>query len=207
MTVVTFLKPSLRDRKKAATRESLFRAAVRLFSERGFERPTIDEIAAAAGTGKGTFYNYFTSKEDILVAYMIEIEGRVQRRISKFAEAPGPLESILADLLRYYFRLKRPYLAFSRIMLAQVIQRAAALQEPIERMQEIIDPALTVLFTRLKERKLIHSSIEVVSAVHSFKVIHFGLSCLWSMEGPPFRDSFRAIDEQSHDLARRLQRR
>jgi AcrR family transcriptional regulator len=207
MTAVTFVKPSLRDRKKAATREAIFAAAVRLFSERGFDRPTIDEIAAAAGTGKGTFYNYFSSKEDILVAYMIEIEGQVQRRIAKFAEATGPLEQILSDLLRYYFRLKQPYLAFSRILLAEVIQRAAALQDSIERMQEIIDPALNTLFTRLKERKLIHASVDVATAVHSFKVIHFFLSCLWSMEGPPFRGTLHAINEQANDLARRLQRR
>jgi AcrR family transcriptional regulator len=207
MTAVTVFTPSLRTRKKAATREAIFKSAVRLFSERGFDRPTIDDIAAAAGTGKGTFYNYFSSKEDILVAYMVEIEGRVQKRTAKFAEAEGPLDRILCDVLRYYFRLKRPYLVFNRILLSQIIQRAAELQEPIARMQEVIDPSLINLFRRLQQRKLIHSSVDIAHAVHRFKVIHFGISCLWSMEGPPFRESTRAIDEHARDFARRLQRR
>src|SRR3954447_356937 len=111
MTVVT-IPPSLRERKKAATRKVIFETAIRLFAERGFESPTIEEIAAAAGTGKGTVYNYFSTKEEILVEFMVEFEVRLQKRIERFAEADAPLERILSDLLRFQFRLKRPYLAF-----------------------------------------------------------------------------------------------
>ena len=38
-------------------------AAMRLFSERGFERTTVDEIATLANVGKGTIYLYFENKE------------------------------------------------------------------------------------------------------------------------------------------------
>ena len=206
MTAVT-IPSSLRERKKAATRKVIFETAIRLFAERGFESPTIDEIAAAAGTGKGTVYNYFSTKEEILVEFMVEFEARLQKRIERFAEADAPLERILSDLLRFQFRLKRPYLAFVRVFLSQVIQSAAELSGPIMRMQDLIDPPLRSLFARLQERKLIHESVDVVEAVHSFKCIHFGVSCLWAMEGSPFRDSSRAIDEQVTDFARRLQRK
>ena len=206
MTTVT-KAPSLRARKKAATRESILRVAVELFSKSGFDRPTIDLISAKAGVGKGTVYNYFATKEDILVAFMAEQEARVQARVGEFAERDEPLARILSRLVRYQFRLKEPYHAFARVLLAQLILRGPDLQEYIARMQEHIDPALTLLFTRLQERRLVRSELEVDSLVVGFKAMHFGLSCLWAMEGPPFRFAYRTVDDQIEMFSRTIERR
>lgn len=54
---------SRRDRKKIATRSQILAAAIDLFSRRGLDAVTIEEIAAAADVGKGTIYNYFATKE------------------------------------------------------------------------------------------------------------------------------------------------
>jgi AcrR family transcriptional regulator len=206
MTTVT-KAPSLRARKKAATRESILRVAIDLFSKSGFDRPTIDLIAAKAGVGKGTVYNYFATKEDILVAFMAEREARVQARVGEFAERDEPLTRILSRLVRYQFRLKEPHHAFARVLLAQLILRGPDLQEYIARMQEHIDPALTLLFTRLQERRLVRSDLEVDSLVDGFKAMHFGLSCLWAMEGPPFRFAYRTADDQIEMFSRTIERR
>ena len=206
MTTVT-KAPSLRARKKAATRESILRVAIDLFSKSGFDRPTIDLIAAKAGVGKGTVYNYFATKEDILVAFMAEQEARVQARVGEFAERDEPLTRILSRLVRYQFRLKEPHHAFARVLLAQLILRGPDLQEYIARMQEHIDPALTLLFTRLQERRLVRSDLEVDSLVDGFKAMHFGLSCLWAMEGPPFRFAYRTADDQIEMFSRTIERR
>src|SRR5271157_4142628 len=80
---------SRRERKQHATRRAIFDAAIRMFSEQGFDTPTIDQIAAAADIGKGTFYNYFGSKEEILVAFMVRVEAGMGRRLARFAEARG----------------------------------------------------------------------------------------------------------------------
>ncbi|GIH23852.1 TetR family transcriptional regulator [Acrocarpospora phusangensis] len=57
----------LRERKKAATRQAVHDAAIRLSLERGIDGVTIDEIAEAAGISRRSFSNYFTSKEDALL--------------------------------------------------------------------------------------------------------------------------------------------
>ncbi|MET7402689.1 helix-turn-helix domain-containing protein [Dactylosporangium sp. NPDC005572] len=59
---------SLRERKKQATREALRTAALRLALERGPENVRVDDIAEAAGVSPRTYNNYFSSREEAIVA-------------------------------------------------------------------------------------------------------------------------------------------
>ena len=58
----------LRERKKAATREALSAAALRLALEQGPENVRVDDIAEAAGVSPRTYNNYFSSREQAIVA-------------------------------------------------------------------------------------------------------------------------------------------
>jgi AcrR family transcriptional regulator len=64
---ITPVARGLRERKKMKTREAIQREATRLFQQNGYEETTIEQIAAAVEISPSTFFNYFPSKEDVLL--------------------------------------------------------------------------------------------------------------------------------------------
>ncbi|SCK26054.1 MULTISPECIES: TetR/AcrR family transcriptional regulator [Streptomyces] len=58
----------LRERKKQRTRRALADTALELFSERGFDRVTLEELTARAEIGRSTFFRYYGTKEDVAMA-------------------------------------------------------------------------------------------------------------------------------------------
>ena len=67
---------SRRERKKRETRRRLMETALRLFREHGYDATTVEEITEAADVAKGTFFNYFETKDTVLPALA---ELRLQR--------------------------------------------------------------------------------------------------------------------------------
>lgn len=64
--------PTLRDHARGAVREEVLRQAWLLFSRQGFEATTVDQIAAAAGMSRRTFFRYFTGKDELVLARLVE---------------------------------------------------------------------------------------------------------------------------------------
>jgi AcrR family transcriptional regulator len=91
---------SRRDRKAAETRVRLFRCALQLFSERGFANVTVEDITEAADVGKGTFFNYFESKEHVL-GVMAEIQiGKVRDALAQAESGKEPVRLVLQRLFQ-----------------------------------------------------------------------------------------------------------
>src|SRR5215218_9586099 len=85
----------LRERKKLETRRALVGAALDLFSERGVEATTVEDIAAAVNVSARTFHRYFAAKEDVLFADSAERGARFARFL-----AERPNDEPLFDTLR-----------------------------------------------------------------------------------------------------------
>jgi AcrR family transcriptional regulator len=187
---------SLRQRKKRETRARIIDVAIRMFGERGIAAPTVEEIAAAAEVGKGTIYNYFATKEEIVVAFMVEVEKRVQGKVADFATRRGPLESILADFIRYQLELKEPYRDFVRVFMAQVYTRGAELLPHFEEMQKAINPPLIELFQNLLRRSLIREDANLDTLIEIFKLLHMGIITVWINDAPPYRGTLALLTEE-----------
>src|SRR3982750_3325596 len=92
----------LRERKRIDTRGRIMAAASGLFLQRGIESVTVDEIAAAADVGKGTVYNYFEAKEDMVVAMVVELD---RIALATLAEIPRQGMSVAEALDAAAWRL------------------------------------------------------------------------------------------------------
>ncbi|WP_179281136.1 TetR/AcrR family transcriptional regulator [Paenibacillus sp. XY044] len=94
----------LRDLKKKSTRDNITRNAIEMFKEKGYDNVTVEEIAAACGIAKGTFFNYFPKKEHVLLHVADSYAGLMDDIVTRHPN--GPLKErvlrILRDLLHIY---------------------------------------------------------------------------------------------------------
>jgi AcrR family transcriptional regulator len=89
-----------RQRRAAETRLRLFRCALQLFAERGFTSVTVEDITEAADVGKGTFFNYFESKDHVL-GVMAEIQlGKVAEALALATDSGHSIHAVLQHLFR-----------------------------------------------------------------------------------------------------------
>ncbi|MEC3977307.1 mycofactocin system transcriptional regulator [Amycolatopsis sp. H20-H5] len=87
--------PARGGRRPATTRQEIEHVAFGLFEDRGFELTTVDDIAAAAGIGRRTFFRYFPSKNDVPWG---DFHGELDRMRARFAGCPAELP--VMDALR-----------------------------------------------------------------------------------------------------------
>jgi AcrR family transcriptional regulator len=108
----------LREQKKQKTLAALQRAALDLVAAHGFDRVTIDDIAAAADVSKTTFYRYLATKEDALLAN--RAEKLEYLRLALAAQPPDapPLEAVrvaVREVAQRYQHDRRQMLALAKI--------------------------------------------------------------------------------------------
>jgi AcrR family transcriptional regulator len=180
-----------RERKKSALRDHLISIAIELFGRNGIEATTIEQIASAADIGKGTLYNYFQSKEEIIVAFLAGIERQVQEELHHFDAFEGDVDDILSEFILFQFRLKEPHHRFVKVFLGQMFAHPEHLFPYLVEMQKSVDPPLEFLFRALGERGLIRQDLDPPDLVLAFKTVQMGLTGLWAMEGPPFAQTAR----------------
>jgi AcrR family transcriptional regulator len=89
-----------RERRRLETRERIFHAALELFAERGFMETTVEDITEAADVGKGTFFNYFPTKEHVLATYGAERLANVERALERARTTDGPVLDVVRDLMK-----------------------------------------------------------------------------------------------------------
>lgn len=119
---------SLRERRRRQTTGEISDAALRLFDEHGFAETTVDDIAAAAGVSRATFFRYFRTKEEAALHELIDLSGDMDRR-SRASSAVAPtlpaLTECTADLLG---RVTPQQLAHYAV-LRRLIEREDALRQ------------------------------------------------------------------------------
>ena len=156
---VTTPPPGLRERKKDATRKALREAALRLALEHGPDNVRVDDIAEAAGVAPRTYNNYFSSREQAIVAAVTaDREARVAAAVAA-RPAGVPLSEAVTDAIvdQYAGPGGR-----DRDVLALVTARPALREAFLAAAADIEDPLAAALAGRLGEHGA--GTAEVLSA-------------------------------------------
>jgi AcrR family transcriptional regulator len=86
------------ERRRRLIRDEIGRVAIELFAARGFDAVTVDDIADAAGTSQRTFFRYFATKDDIVLA----LARRLDERLVDALDARPAQEGAVAALREAY---------------------------------------------------------------------------------------------------------
>lgn len=92
-------KISRREQKKIHSRRMILEAAVRQFSQKGFQDTSIADIMNEADLGIGTFYNYFESKEDVLGQLLEQLVGSLRTTMEGLLQEQKSPTDVLAALV------------------------------------------------------------------------------------------------------------
>jgi AcrR family transcriptional regulator len=87
-----------RERRRVETRERIYRAALRIFAQRGYLETTVEDITDAADVGKGTFFNYFPTKEHVLATYGEQRVAAIERALNKARSTNHSVLAVLKEL-------------------------------------------------------------------------------------------------------------
>jgi AcrR family transcriptional regulator len=163
-------KLGLRERKKQQTRETIARAALRLFAEQGYDETTLAEIAEAADVAPRTIFAYFESKEDILLCEEGSFLNDLKRRLENRPPGTTTVDAIREFLSRMQHadeagKLRKQVISASPALQMKMRGRHAELEpmlaesiakdlgsEPGDIRPLLIAASITAAFTSVRDR-------------------------------------------------------
>lgn len=171
-----------RQRRKDEIRERLFRAALRLFTAQGFAETTVEDITNAADVGKGTFFNYFPSKDHILLAFGEMQIGKLEESIAMARDTGMPMPEFLRELTRRMTAEPQQHPAMIRTIL-QANLSSPAVREGMTRNHRRGQELLTDLMRLGQERGEISRELDPAEIALVFRQAVFGTLLIWSVFG------------------------
>ncbi len=189
-----------RERKAAQTRLKLFRSAIQLFAKDGFPNVTVEQITEAADVGKGTFFNYFKSKDHVL-SVIAEIQlGKVREAVQLAEAGEQPIRSVLHNLFTAITEEPGRSPELARALLTAFLSSTIRefLAQNMADGRRIVAKALKLG----QERGEIVRTLKTDEIALQFQQSLLGTMLLWSLKGEPglrfaveasFRQFWRAI--------------
>jgi AcrR family transcriptional regulator len=169
------------QKRAKRTRKKLKKAALDVFSEKSVDAATVEEITEKADVGKGTLYQHFEDKEEIVVTLVEEAVEHLIERIRSYDSAPETLEAMLEYLLNAHYEFsinsREEFLLLfqGKILLKLQSDTVDELEEPylhyLEAIEQQISPHLSPRIDPLKVRRLACAVAGFVFGFFSFAMI------------------------------------
>jgi len=169
-----------RERRRVETRERLYRCALELFGERGYLETTVEDITEAADVGKGTFFNYFTTKEHVLAAYGGERIAAVERALQKARATSGSVLEVLGELATDSAGQSHENPAVLRAIYAAHASCAPVRAELQKRMR-ISRKMLAEIISLAQKRREIRSDAAPLELARLIQTVVMGFTMAWAL--------------------------
>ncbi|WP_433187986.1 TetR/AcrR family transcriptional regulator [Actinoallomurus sp. CA-150999] len=141
----------LRERKKRQTRQQISDTATALFFERGFDAVRVVDVAAACGVSEKTVYNYFPTKESLLLDREAHLSDMLREALGPAAPIASPIEAVkqafIAEIGAFFDRPGTAGGDFRQVLrLAEVIESSpslrAAQRDMMDRLAQVAAEAM-----------------------------------------------------------------
>jgi len=93
-----------RETNKTKNRQAIIKAGIRIFIDKGVSETTVRDIIRSTGLASGTFYNYFNSKEEVLVAIFDDFAKEIGKSVRDENVQPESFEEFLRIKLTRFFK-------------------------------------------------------------------------------------------------------
>ena len=169
----------IRETKKRETRKAIMQAAISLFSRKGYEKTSIEELAKAAGVGKGTIYGYFQTKSDILHAFCEDELEILHEELTTNADRDVPILQQMVSIYMTEFNHIIENREFARLFMQQT---AFPRDVDMGRHLATVDNYFKLLFPLLEkaqERGELRKDIDFVYITGHFYGLYLLLVSAW----------------------------
>ena len=136
------------DTQESGKRKLILEGALRVFSQKGFHNATVEEVAEAAGVGKGTVYLYFTSKTDLFVSVVEEKLKELKEALIEHIENIEGACAKLAGAIKLHWEFFNRSREFVQVILSDL---SGMEKELDERTREARTAFVAVLESVIKE--------------------------------------------------------
>ncbi|MGC1483271.1 MAG: TetR/AcrR family transcriptional regulator [Candidatus Acidiferrum sp.] len=171
-----------RERRTIETRDRLFRAALDLFTRKGFNETTVEDITEAADVGKGTFFNYFPSKDHILLAFGEMQLAKLEAAVAKARTSRGSMPQFLRSL---GVRMTQEPIRNPGIVraLLQAYLSTTPVRQAMVDLQKRVHALHTEIVLLGQESGEIRKDLPAAEIAHVFRQTIFGTLLFWSLHG------------------------
>ena len=172
-----------RQRRSAELRERVFRAALALFARKGFNETTVEDITNAADVGKGTFFNYFPSKDHILLGFAEMQLAKLQDAVEEAQRTDQPMPQFLRALGTRMTQepIRNP--AIIRTLLQAYLSSASPIRKAMLELQDRVLALHSQMISLGQQRGEIRADLPAIEIAQVFRQTVFGTLLLWCLHG------------------------
>lgn len=120
-----------RERNKQRMRARIFSAALSLFAEKGFEQTKVDDITERADVARGTFFNHFQHKEELVTTWSSRRQSRFEEKLRQNTPANDDLRVALRRCMTALVEInEEEEPGLNRVMLTSWVRAGLPISEP-----------------------------------------------------------------------------